>query len=106
MAADAAHPNPPFGPLAPPGGPIDPGPGAAAMAADAADRNLLFGLLALQVGLIDQGRLVAAFQAWTLDKSRPLADHLLARGDIDADGRAAVEALVALHLKKHGDAGK
>jgi serine/threonine protein kinase len=68
----------------------------------AADRNLLFGLLALQNGLIDQGQLVAAFQAWTLDKSRSLADHLEARGDLDLDDRRAVEALVARHLKKHG----
>ena len=67
------------------------------------DRNLLFGLLALQNGLIDQGKLVAAFQAWTLDKGRALADHLVARGDLDADDRSAVEALVARHLKKHGD---
>jgi serine/threonine-protein kinase len=66
------------------------------------DRNLLFGLLALQNGLIDQGQLVAAFQAWTRDKARPLADHLVARGDLDADQRAAVEAMVGLHLKKHG----
>src|SRR4051794_31141479 len=67
-----------------------------------ADRNLLFGLLALQNGLIDQGQLVAAFQAWTLDKSRPLAEHLTARGDLDAGDREAVEALVARHLKRHG----
>jgi len=72
------------------------------MAAVTADRNLLFGLLALQNGLINQGQLVAAFQAWTLDKARPLADHLVGRGDLDAEQRAAVEALVALHLKKHG----
>ena len=65
------------------------------MAALAADRNLLFGLLALQNGLINQGQLVAAFQAWTLDKARALADHLVGRGDLDADDRAAVEALVA-----------
>ena len=44
------------------------------------DRNLLFGLLALQNGLIDQAKLVAAFQAWTLEKARPLAQHLVARG--------------------------
>ena len=50
-----------------------------------ADRDLLFGLLALQNGLIDQGQLVAAFQAWTRDKARPLADHLVARGDLDAE---------------------
>src|ERR1700689_5306238 len=68
----------------------------------AADRHLLFGLLALQNGLINQGQLVAAFQAWTLDKSRSLADHLEARGDLDAADRAAVEALVTRHLKRHG----
>src|SRR5215469_18075565 len=72
------------------------------MPAIAADRNLLFGLLALQNGLIDQGQLVAAFQAWTRDKARALADHLVGRGDLDPDDRSAVEALVARHLKKHG----
>ena len=72
------------------------------MAAIAADRNLLFGLLALQNGLINQVQLVAAFQAWTLDKARGLAEHLVGRGDLDADDRSAVEALVARHLKKHG----
>src|SRR3954468_15975282 len=68
----------------------------------AADRHLLFGLLALQNGLIDQGQLVAAFQAWTRDKGRPLAEHLVARRDLDADQRAGIEAMVGLHLKKHG----
>src|SRR5262245_61761168 len=72
------------------------------MAAIAADRNLLFGLLALQNGLINQVQLVAAFQAWTLDKARSLADHLVGRGDLEADDRSAVDALVARHLKKHG----
>ena len=71
------------------------------MAADA-NRDLLFGLIALQVGLIDQAQLVAAFQAWVRDKARPLADHLADRGGLDADGRAAVEAMVAVHVKKHG----
>ncbi len=65
-------------------------------------RDLLFGLLALQNGLIDQGQLVAAFQAWTLAKERPLAEHLSERGTFDAEDRAAVEALVSRHLKKHG----
>ena len=72
------------------------------MASIAADRNLLFGLLALQNGLIDQVQLVAAFQAWTLDKARALADHLVGRGDLDADDRSAIDALVARHVKKHG----
>ena len=52
------------------------------MAADA-DRHLLFGLLALQNGLIQQAQLVAAFHAWTLDKARPLADHLVALGHLE-----------------------
>ena len=71
------------------------------MTADA-DRHLLFGLLALQTGIINQGQLVAAFQAWTLDKSKSLADHLQSRGDLDADDRGVVEALVVRHLKRHG----
>ncbi len=68
----------------------------------AADRHLLFGLLALQNGIINQGQLVAAFQAWTLDKSRSLADHLEARGDLTAAKRALLEALAAVHLEAHG----
>ena len=72
-----------------------------AMTADA-DRHLLFGLLALQNGIINQGQLVAAFQAWTLDKSRGLADHLEARGDLNPARRALLEGLVAVHLQAHG----
>src|SRR4051812_18829850 len=73
------------------------------MPAVAADRDLLFGLLALQNGLIDQGQLVAAFQAWTRDKARPLAGHFIIRGDLDAEQRVGVEAMVTLHVKKHGN---
>jgi tetratricopeptide (TPR) repeat protein/tRNA A-37 threonylcarbamoyl transferase component Bud32 len=69
----------------------------------APEKDLLFGLLALQIGLIDQAQLVAAFQAWTLNRERSLADHLVARRDVDQDDRTAVDALVARHLKKHGD---
>ncbi len=65
-------------------------------------RDLLFGLLALQTGMIDQGELFAAFAAWTRDKARPLADHLGDHGGLDAAARAAVEAMVAVHVKKHG----
>jgi hypothetical protein len=71
------------------------------MAAITAERHLLFGLLALQIGLIDQSRLVAAFQAWTLDKARSLADHLVGRGDLDAVQRGLLEGLAEQHLKKH-----
>jgi serine/threonine-protein kinase len=71
------------------------------MAADV-DHQLLFGLLALQNGLIDQGQLVADFQAWTFDRSRSLADHLVARSALEPDDRVAIEALAARHLKKQG----
>jgi serine/threonine-protein kinase len=74
------------------------------MAAIAADRHLLLGLLALQNGLIQQAQLVAAFQAWTLEKSRPLTDHLVALGHLSPAQRSVVEALAALHLEAHGGA--
>jgi eukaryotic-like serine/threonine-protein kinase len=66
------------------------------------DHEILFGLLALQNGLINQVQLVVAFQAWTLDKSRPLAEHLVGCGDLQEEDRMAVEALVARHLRRHG----
>lgn len=81
-------------------------PEACPIAAIALDRNLLFGLLALQNGLINQGQLVAAFQAWSLDKDQLLADYLVARRDLNAAQRAAIEGLAALHIEKHGDAEK
>ncbi len=65
-------------------------------------RDLLFGLLALQNGLIDQGALFAAFAAWTRDKDRPLADHLVELGHLDASRRAAVEAIASLHVQALG----
>ena len=45
---------------------------------------------------------MAAFQAWTLDKSSSLADHLEARGDLNAARRALLEALAEVHLEAHG----
>ena len=70
-------------------------------------RDLLFGLLALQTGLIDQGGLFTAFAAWTRDKGRPLADHLVELGHLDAPRRAAVEAIAGLHVQAlGGDTGK
>jgi serine/threonine-protein kinase len=68
----------------------------------AVDRHLLFGLLALQNGIVNQSQLVAAFQAWTLDRSKSLAEYLVVRSDLDEEDRAAVEALAARHIKRHG----
>ena len=68
----------------------------------AADRHSRIGLLALQTGLIDQAQLVAAFQAWTLDKSRHLAQILVGRGDLNEIQRSLMESLADQHLEKHG----
>jgi serine/threonine-protein kinase len=68
----------------------------------AADRHLLFGLLALQTGLIQQAQLVAAFHAWTCDKSKSLADHLIALGHLDGARCTALEALAAMHVQAQG----
>jgi serine/threonine protein kinase/tetratricopeptide (TPR) repeat protein len=67
-----------------------------------AERHLLLGLLALQTGLIQPSQLVAAFHAWTDDKSRSLADHLIALGHLSAAQRAVIEALADLHVEAHG----
>jgi eukaryotic-like serine/threonine-protein kinase len=67
-----------------------------------AERHLLLGLLALQTGLVQPSQLVAAFHAWTGDKSRSLADHLIALGHLGAAQRAVIEALADLHVEAHG----
>lgn len=72
------------------------------MATDS-NRELIFGLLGLQNGLIDSGMLVAAFHAWTLDRTRTLAEHLVSRGSIDEEQRRVLDLMVDLHLKKHGN---
>jgi serine/threonine protein kinase len=64
--------------------------------------DLLIGLLALQTGLIDQGGLFAAFAAWTRDKGRSLADHLVELGHLDSPRRAAVEAIAHVHVQALG----
>ncbi len=65
-------------------------------------RDLLFGLLALQNGLIDQGALITAFAAWTRDRARSLADHLVRLGHLDAPRRVAVQAIADVHLQVLG----
>ncbi len=43
-----------------------------------------------------------AFSTWTRDKVRSLAEILLDQGAIDDDDRAALSAMAARHLKRHG----
>ncbi|HWE38077.1 MAG TPA: serine/threonine-protein kinase, partial [Isosphaeraceae bacterium] len=67
-----------------------------------ADRNLLFGVLALQQDLIDAGQFADACGAWAVQKEKPLADLLVARGWISAEDRRAVERFLDRKLKRHG----
>src|SRR5260370_33682687 len=73
------------------------------MAKSSDDRNLLFGILALQMDFVTREQLVAAMNAWVLAKEKPLGQILAERGALAADRRALLEALVAEHLKLHGN---
>jgi eukaryotic-like serine/threonine-protein kinase len=66
-------------------------------------RNLLFGVLALQNSFIDRAALLSAFNAWTGDKTKPLGRILVDQGKLDDSRHALLSALVAEHLKLHGD---
>ena len=62
------------------------------MASTEVERDLLLGLLALQIGMIEQDQLVTAFRTWTRDRSRPIADLLVGRGDLDLEQPRASRA--------------
>src|SRR5687767_5666480 len=68
----------------------------------AADRNLLFGILALQMDFVTRDALVAAMNAWVLDKATPLGHILHRQGQLTAERRQLLEAMVAEHLRAHG----
>ena len=71
--------------------------------ASAADRNLLFGILALQMDFISRDQLVAAMNAWVLDKAKPLGQVLLEQGALAEEQLSALETLVKVHVKQHGN---
>jgi eukaryotic-like serine/threonine-protein kinase len=69
------------------------------------DRNLLFAVLALQADLLDQRKFAEACTIWSSQKLKPMADLLVERGWLTADGRAEVQNLLERKLAKHnGDA--
>jgi eukaryotic-like serine/threonine-protein kinase len=68
-----------------------------------ADHNLLFGILAVQLDFITKDALVAAMSAWLLDKGKPLGDILRDQGHLSPERLQFLSALVAEHLKQHGD---
>src|SRR5947209_10627936 len=73
------------------------------MSHPSADRNLLFGILAVQLDFVTKDALVAAMGAWLLDKAKPLGDILRDQGHLSPDRLQLLTALVAEHLKQHGD---
>jgi hypothetical protein len=66
------------------------------------DRQILLGLLALQDGLIGPDQLSATFHAWMDDTVRPMGDHLVAAGFLDAAQRSALEEMVTHRLATPG----
>ena len=69
----------------------------------AADRNLLFGILALQMDFVTRDQLVAAMNSWVLDKAKPLGAILHEQGALAPEQLAALDTLVKVHVKRHGN---
>src|SRR5262249_48748043 len=69
----------------------------------APDRNLLFGILALQLDFISRDALITALHAWVLDKAKPLGQILHEQGRLSAEHLQLLDAMVAAHLKAHGN---
>jgi eukaryotic-like serine/threonine-protein kinase len=67
------------------------------------DRNLLFGILALQMDFITREALIAAMNAWVLEKSKPLGQILVERGELDADAHELVSRMIGKHLELHNN---
>ena len=65
------------------------------------DRNLLLGILAVQMNLVGRDALIQAMHACVLGKQWPLADFLVQKGELSAERRQLVDALVAGHLMAH-----
>jgi tetratricopeptide (TPR) repeat protein len=73
------------------------------MAPDVLARNLLFGVLALKADAFDALGFTKFCSAWAARKEGTFADWLQQRGWISAPDRAAVDHLVTLKLRKHGE---
>lgn len=67
------------------------------------DQNLVLGMLALQCDFVTQRELIEAMQAWMIQKEKPLGNILLERGAISAELHRSLGALVAEHIRRHGN---
>src|SRR5260370_37190224 len=66
-----------------------------------AKRKLLLGMLALQNKFINRTQLLAAFNGWMEDKTKSLADLIVAQHALNADHPALLEHLTPGHLPQH-----
>jgi serine/threonine-protein kinase len=73
------------------------------MSAATADRNLLFGILAVQLDFVSKDALFAGMNAWLLNKGKSLGDILRDQGQLSLERLQLLTALVAEHLRQHGD---
>src|SRR5205823_1587342 len=71
-----------------------------AMSQFPSDRNALLGLLAVRIELLTSEALAEAVRAWEREPSEPLGRLLVARGLLQADELALLEALVEVCLKR------
>ena len=65
------------------------------------EKQLLFAVLAFENELIDLAQLTSACRAWSEEKSKSLAELLVARGWLTEKNREFIEELVARKLAKH-----
>ena len=65
------------------------------------ERNLLFAVLAFESEFLDLTQLTSACRAWAENKSRPLADLLVARGWLTVKNREFIDELLERKLAKH-----
>jgi WD40 repeat protein len=70
------------------------------------DRDFLFGVMAVQLSFASPQQVMAAAGAFLGDKSKSIAERLVADGVISAERRAMLDALVAEAVKLHGGDAK
>ena len=66
------------------------------------DRDFLLGVMAVQLGFAGAQQVMAAAGAFLADRSRSLADRLVADGTLTPERRAMLDGLVAEALRAHG----
>ena len=72
----------------------------------AQNSDLLYAVLALQMGFISKDQMVEAGAVWASNPKRSLPAIFAAKGFLEPDAKAALDALVKAKIKQCGDPGK